>query len=116
MSSLLKITHADRARWQRRAVATLAAILNDNPDLSLICWGVSIAGSGLAGRVDGLASADQARAEFEAWCVALGVGERAERATGAGGAHLWATVHTRGVEISLTAAVRDDDEPTGRRW
>lgn len=111
MSSLFEITHADRIGWQRCAAATLVAILHEHPDLPLIAWVVGTAGASLAGRVDGLRAAAQVRSEFDLWCAALGVGERAETPTGAG-AHLWATVHTRGVKISLTAAVRDD-EPTG---
>lgn len=114
MSSLFEITHTDRVRWQRRAAATLATILNEHPDLPLIAWMVGTAGASLAGRVDGLRTADQIRAEFEAWCAALGVGQRVETPTSSG-AHLWATVHTSGVKISLTVAVRDDDEPTGSR-
>jgi hypothetical protein len=114
VSSLFEITHADRVRWQRRAAATLATILNEHPDLPLIAWVVGTAGAGLAGRVDGLRAADQVRAEFEAWCAALDVGQRAETPTSAG-THLWASVHTSGVKISLAAAVRDDDEPTGWR-
>lgn len=108
MSSLLEITQADRVRWQRRAAATLATILAEHPDLPLIAWVVGTAGASLAGRVDGLRSAAQVRSEFDRWCAALGVGERAETPAGAG-AHLWATVHTRGVKISLAAAVRDDE-------
>ena len=113
MSSLFEITHSDRVRWQRRAAAMLATILNEYPDLPLIAWVVGTGGAGLAGRVDGLRTAEQVRAEFELWCAALQVDERTETPTRAG-AHLWATVHRCGVKISLTAAVRDD-EPTGCR-
>lgn len=112
MSALFEITHADQAHWQRRAAATLAAILDEHRDLPLIGWVVGTAGAGLVGRVDGLRPADQVRAAFEVWCAALGVGERAETPTGSG-AHLWATVHTRGVKVRLTAAVCGDDESTG---
>ena len=114
VSSLFEITHADRVRWQRRAAAMLATILNEHTDLPLIAWLVGTAGASLVGRVDGLRTAQQVRAEFELWCAALQVGERAETPTSAG-AHLRATVHTGGVKISLTAAVRDEDEPTGCR-
>ena len=114
MSSLFEIIYADRVRWQRRAAATLAVILNEHPDLPLIAGAVGTAGASLVGRVEGLRAADQVRAEFETWRATLGIGQRAETPTSAG-AHLWATVHTRGVKISLTAAVRDDDEPTGCR-
>ncbi|MFN2494634.1 MAG: hypothetical protein ABR608_01825 [Pseudonocardiaceae bacterium] len=113
MSALFEITHADQARWQRRAAATLVAILDEHRDLPLIGWMVGTAGAGLVGRVEGLRPADQVRAAFELWCAALGVGERAETPTSSG-ANLWATVHTRGVTISLTAAVRGgDDESRG---
>lgn len=114
MSPLFETTHADRVRWQRCAAATLAAILNEHPDLPLIAWMVGTAGASLAGRVDGLATATQARAVFDLWCAALGVGERVETPTGAG-AHLWATAQTGGVTVSLAAVVRGDDEPTGIR-
>jgi hypothetical protein len=109
---MFEITHADQARWQRRAAAMLASILDEHPGLPLITWIVGTAGASLIGRVDSLRTAEQVRTAFEVWCVALGVDQRAETPTG-GGAHLWATVHTGGVKVSFTAAVRGDDEPTG---
>jgi hypothetical protein len=109
---MFEIAQADQARWQRRAAAMLATILDEHPGLPLIAWMVGTAGASLVGRVDCLRAAEQVRAAFEVWCAALGVDRRAETSTG-GGAQLWATVHTGGVKVSLTAAVRGDDEPTG---
>ena len=38
------ITQADRARWQQRAAAELAAILAAHPDLPVIAWTVTASG------------------------------------------------------------------------
>jgi hypothetical protein len=62
-----EIAQADRARWQRRAAAELAAILDACPDLPCIAWTVGPAGSVLAGEVSGLAPAGQVRETFSAW-------------------------------------------------
>jgi hypothetical protein len=113
VSAMFEITHTERARWQRRAAAMLASILDKYPGLPLITWMVGTAGASLIGRVDYPRTAEWVRAAFELWCAALGVDQRAETPTGVG-THLWATVHTGGVKISLTATVRgDDDELTG---
>ena len=52
MTSMFEITQADQARWQRRAAAELAAILDGHRDLPCIAWTVGPAGSVLAGQVE----------------------------------------------------------------
>ena len=47
------ITQADRDRWQRKAAAELAAILDAHPGLPLIAWTVDPSGGGLSGRIAG---------------------------------------------------------------
>ena len=62
---------ADQGRWQRRAAAELAAILDGHGDLPCIAWTVGPAGSVLAGQVNGLAQAARVRETFGAWRAAL---------------------------------------------
>ena len=61
------IGQAERAAWQRRAAAELAAILDAHDDLPLITWTVGPAGSVLVGRVSGLGPAARVREVFTAW-------------------------------------------------
>lgn len=74
-----EITQADRAGWQRQAVRELASIIEDCAGLPLIAWTVGPAGPVLAGRVNGLLAAGQARAVFAAWRAALALEESRER-------------------------------------
>jgi hypothetical protein len=55
------IAQADRASWQRQAVAELARILEGHPELPCIAWTVGPASSVLIGQVSGLAPAPQVR-------------------------------------------------------
>ncbi len=61
------ISHGERALWQRRAAAELAAILDAHRDLPVIAWTVGPAGSVLIGQVSGLAPAVRVREAFGAW-------------------------------------------------
>jgi hypothetical protein len=88
---------ADQARWQRRAAAELAAILDGHGDLPCIAWTVGPAGSVLAGQVNGLASAARVRETFGAWRAALALEE-----------HAAARLHH--VKVRLTATVFDGEE------
>ena len=49
------IMQADRSRWQQRAAAELAAILDAHPGIPVIAWTVTASGGALSGQV--LASA-----------------------------------------------------------
>jgi hypothetical protein len=102
------ITQADRSRWQQRAAAELAAILDAHPGIPVIAWTVTAAGGALSGQV--LAAAGR-RGLFGQWRQALGLGELTETPS-AGGTAVY--LHARGVRggltISITATVFDDGE------
>lgn len=104
------IGQAERAAWQRRAAAELAAILDAHGDLPLISWTVGPAGSVLAGRISGLAPAAQVREVFTAWRKGLALGEEREDQMSGGTAWLHATARRHGVTIRLAATVVDDTD------
>lgn len=108
--TLFPITQAERAGWQRRAAAELAAILHAHPDLPLIAWTVGPAGATLTGQIPGLAPAAQVRAGFEAWRAALVIGEHTETPSRSGVAHLRAATRHNRVRIGLAATVFDDGD------
>ncbi len=58
------ITQADRSRWQQRAAAELAAILDAHPGIPVIAWTVTAVGGALSGQV--LAAAGR-RGLFGQW-------------------------------------------------
>ena len=103
------ITQADRSRWQQKAAAGLAAILEANPDLPVIAWTVTASGGALAGQV--LVPAPGRRQLFAQWQQALGLGEVTETPS-AGGTPVY--LHARGarggVAVSIAATVFDDGE------
>jgi hypothetical protein len=103
------ITQADRSRWQQRAAAELAAILDAHPGIPVIAWTVTAVGGALSGQV--LAPAAGRRGLFGQWRQALGLGELTETPS-AGGTAVY--LHARGVRggvtISITATVFDDGE------
>ncbi len=102
------ITQANRSRWQQRAAAELAAILDAHPGIPVIAWTVTAVGGALSGQV--LAAAGR-RGLFGQWRQALGLGELTETPS-AGGTAVY--LHARGVRggvtISITATVYDDGE------
>ena len=102
------ITQADRSRWQQRAAAELAAILDAHPGIPVIAWTVTAVGGALSGQV--LAAAGR-RGPLGQWRQALGLGELTETPS-AGGTAVY--LHARGVRggvtISITATVFDDGE------
>ncbi len=102
------ITQADRSRWQQRAAAELAAILDAHPGIPVIAWTVTAVGGALSGQV--LAAAGR-RGLFGQWRQALGLGELTETPS-AGGTAVY--LHARGVHggvaVSITATVFDDGE------
>jgi hypothetical protein len=99
-----RITQADRARWQQRAAAELAAILAGNSDLPVIAWTVTASGGALSGQV--LAPAAGRRGLFRQWRHALGLDDVTETASANGTA---VYLHARGVRgdvaVSVTATV-----------
>ena len=103
------ITQADRSRWQQRAAAELAAILDEHPGIPVIAWTVTASGGALSGQV--LASAGR-RGLFGQWRQALGLDEVTETPS-ANGTPVY--LHARGVRggvtVSVTAAVFPEEEP-----
>jgi hypothetical protein len=111
------ISPGERALWQRRAAAELAAILDAHRDLPVITWTVGPAGSVLAGQVSGLAPAAQVREVFGAWQLALALGEERGHQMSGGTTWLHAAARRHKVKVRLTATVfedEDQDEGEGR--
>ena len=104
------IGQAERAAWQRRAAAELAAILEAHGGLPLISWTVGPAGSVLVGRVSALFPAAQARSVFTAWQKGLALEEAREDQMSGGTTVLHAAARGRGVTVRLTATVHDDED------
>jgi hypothetical protein len=103
------ITQADRARWQRRAAAELAAILAAHPDIPVLAWTVTASGGALSGQV--LAPAAGRRGLFGQWQRALGLQEVTEiPSTGGTPVCLRARGVRGGVTVSVAATVFDDGE------
>ena len=103
------ITQADRARWQQRAAAGLAAILEANPDLPVIAWTVTASGGTLSGQV--LAPAPGRRQLFAQWRQALGLDEVTETPSAIGiPVYLHARGVLSGVTVSVAATVFDGEE------
>jgi len=103
------IGHGERALWQRRAAAELAAILDAHPDLPVITWTVGPAGSVLAGQVSGLAPAARVREVFGAWRQALALEEQRGHQMGGGTTWLHAAARRHQVMVRLTATVFGDE-------
>lgn len=104
------ISQGERAAWQRRAAAELAAILEAHADLPVITWTVGPAGSVLVGRVSGLAPAARVREVFAAWRQGLALEE--ERGHQMSGGMTWLHAAARGHEVTvrLTATAFDDQD------
>ncbi len=103
------ISQGERALWQRRAAAELAAILGACQDLPVIAWTVGPAGSVLAGRVSGLAPAAPVREVFGAWRLALALEDYREHRSAAGTVWLCAASRRHQVKVRLTANVIEDE-------
>jgi hypothetical protein len=103
------ITQADRVRWQQRAAAELAAILEANQDLPVLAWTVTASGGALSGQV--LAPAPGRRQLFAQWRRALGLGKVTETPAATGTpVYLHARGVLSGVTVSVTATVFDGEE------
>lgn len=61
------VSNAERIRWQHRAAAELAAVLEEGEGLTPISWTVSPLGLMLTGRINGLVPADRVRTVFDQW-------------------------------------------------
>jgi len=107
VSPFFEITQGERAWWQRRAAAELAAILDACPDLPCISWTVGPAGSVLAGQVSGLAPSARVREVFGAWRSALA--EPGEHQMSAGAVWLHAASRRHEVKVRLTATVLGEE-------
>ncbi len=103
------ISQADRSRWQLRAAAELAAILDAHPGIPVIAWTVTASGGALAGQV--LVPSPGRRGLFAQWQQALGLDEVTETPS-AGGTpvHLHARGVRGGVAVSVAATVFDEKE------
>ena len=103
------ITQADRACWQQKAAAELAAILDANPDLPVIAWTVTASGGALSGQV--LAPVAGRRELFGEWRQALGLDEVTETPSAIG---IPVYLHARGVRggvaVSIAATVFEEKE------
>lgn len=109
------ISQGERALWQRRATAELAAILDAHRDLPVIAWTVGQAGSVLVGQVSGPAPAARVREVFGAWRRALALEEDFGHPMSGGTLWLHAAARRHQVKVRLTATVFDDqDEGEGR--
>jgi hypothetical protein len=103
------ITQADRARWQQKAAAELAAILDANPGLPVIAWTVTASGGALSGQV--LVPGPGRRQLFAQWRQALGLGEATETPSATGTpVYLHARGARGGVMVSVTATVLDGEK------
>lgn len=103
------ITQGDRSGWQQRAAVELSVILAAHPGIPVIAWTVTASGGGLSGRV--LAPAAARRGLFGQWRQALGLDELTETpAAGGTAVYLHARGVLRGVSVSVTATVFDDEE------
>jgi hypothetical protein len=94
------ITEADRSRWQQRAAAELAAILDAHPGIPVIAWTVTASGGALSGQV--LVPSPVRRGLFAQWQQALGLEEVTE-IPAAGGTPVY--LHARGVRGGVTVSV-----------
>lgn len=103
------ITQADRFRWQQRAAAELAAILDAQRELPAISWTVTASGGALSGQV--LVPGSGRRGLFARWQRALGLEEVTEIPS-AGGTPVY--LHARGVRggvtVSIAATVFEEKE------
>jgi len=111
--SLSEITQVERARWQRRAVGELAAILDAHRDLPVIAWTVAAAGATVLGHVGGLAPAAQVREVFERWRVALAAAQPGQTTSQDGTIYLRAAVQRNRVALALSATVFSHGEGEG---
>jgi hypothetical protein len=100
------VTQAGRSRWQQRAAAELALILAGHPDLPVIAWTVTASGGALSGQVL-IPAAGRRRGLFGQWRHALGLANVTETPS-AGGTAVY--LHARGVPVSVTATVFDDEQ------
>ena len=115
------ITQADRSRWQRRAAAELAAILDAHPDLPVIAWTVTASGGALSGQV--LAPAAGRRGLFGRMAAGAGAG-RGHRDPVRGTGRLFTCTPAVSAAASRSASPRPSstarrtagERPGGCRW
>ncbi|HEY5985141.1 MAG TPA: hypothetical protein VIV12_01980 [Streptosporangiaceae bacterium] len=103
------ISQGERARWQRRTAAELAAILDARQDLPVITWTVGPARSVLIGQVSGLAPAVRVREAFGAWRRALALEDYREQPMSGQTMWLCAAARRELVKVRLTATVFDGE-------
>ena len=103
------ITQADRSRWQQRAAAELAAILDAHPGIPVIAWTVTAVGGALSGQVlaPRRAGAGCSGNGGRPWAWASSPKPRPRAGQPV---YLHARGVRGGVTISITATVFDDEE------
>jgi hypothetical protein len=106
VTGVFNIGQSEGAAWQRRAVARLAAILDEHTSLAPISWTLATAGSALVGRVNSGSTTRDGRAVFDDWCRALRVHQRSQTAGSHGDVNLWAKADIDGISVRLSATVR----------
>ena len=106
------ITDRERLGWQRRAVRVLAELLEcaQTNELPVVAWSVSHAGAALVARCFAHPPA-QRRADFDAWCSALGASRWPERTSGLT-THLYAVAKNYDglVDVAVLADLDDQRE------
>ena len=103
------VTQADRSRWQQRAAAELAVILDGHPGIPVIAWTITASGGALSGQV--LAPAAGRRGLFAQWRQALDLDEVTETPSAGGTAvYLHARGVCGGVAVSIAATVFEEKE------
>lgn len=100
------VSDAERIRWQQRAAAELAAILEEGEGLAPISWTVSSLGLMLTGRVnESLVPDEQVRAVFDAWRRLLRLDDVLETRDSDTVTQLRARAQRGGVRVAVTAGI-----------
>jgi hypothetical protein len=109
------LSQGERALWQRRAAAELAAILDAHRDLPCIAWTVGSAGSVLAGQVSSLVPAARVHEVFGAWRLALALEENPGQQMSGGTTWRHAAARRHQGKVRRTATVFEDQDE-GEGW
>jgi hypothetical protein len=110
-------SNRERIRWQRRSVRVLDGLLEraQRDGLPAVGWRVAHVGTGLVADCFANDSAQQ-RADFEAWCAALGPTARPERTSESGVTHLRAVAKDyEGLEFVIVRRTCSTSPATGGR-
>lgn len=110
------VTEREQLGWQRRSVRVLASLLEraQREGLPVVGWSVTHAGTGLLAHCFAHDPARR-RADFDAWCAALGATPWPERTSGST-THLHAVAkrYQGLVYVAVVADLFDDEEGEAR--